>query len=79
MNFLMSVRDLHPCNTDDERAAIKAGKSASEVWSEKPAKAAQKVTQARWMVKNRPVQETRRWATRMPDIAIPVFGYPAGS
>ena len=66
-------------NTDDEKAAIQAGKSASEIWPEKPAKAAQKGTQAWWTVKNRPVQETRRCATRMPDIAIPVFGYPADS
>ncbi len=38
-------------NTDAEKAAIKAGKKASEIWPEKPAKAAQKDTDARWTVK----------------------------
>ena len=35
-------------NSDSEKAAIKAGKTAPEIWSEKPAKAAQKDTNARW-------------------------------
>ena len=38
-------------NTDDEKAAIEAGRSAAEIWPDKPAKAAQKDTQARWTVK----------------------------
>lgn len=38
-------------NTADEKAAIKAGKSATEIWPDKPAKAAQKDMDARWTVK----------------------------
>lgn len=38
-------------NTADEQAAIKAGKSATEIWPDKPAKAAQKDVDARWTVK----------------------------
>lgn len=34
-------------NTDEEKAAIKAGKTAAEIWPDKPAKAAQKDTDAR--------------------------------
>jgi hypothetical protein len=38
-------------NTEDEKDAIKAGKSASEIWPDKPNKAAQKDTNARWTLK----------------------------
>src|SRR3954453_798794 len=38
-------------NTDGEKAAIKAGKSAREIWPDKPNKAAQKDTNARWTLK----------------------------
>ena len=38
-------------NSDDEKAAIKAGKSAAEIWPDQPAKAAQKDTDARWTLK----------------------------
>lgn len=38
-------------NTQDEKDAIKAGKTAKEVWPDEPAKAAQKDTDARWTVK----------------------------
>jgi IS5 family transposase len=38
-------------NTQDEKDAIKAGKTAREVWPDKPAKAAQKDVDARWTVK----------------------------
>jgi hypothetical protein len=37
-------------NTDGEKAAIKAGKRAREIWPEKPAKARQKNVNARWTV-----------------------------
>jgi hypothetical protein len=50
-------------NTDSEKAAIKAGKSASEIWPDKPAKAAQKDTQARWTVKTGRRKTPRRGAT----------------
>jgi hypothetical protein len=38
-------------NTEDEKAALKAGRSAREIWPDKPAKAAQKDVDARWKVK----------------------------
>ena len=38
-------------NSNDEKAAIKAGKSAVEIWPDQPAKAAQKDTDARWTLK----------------------------
>ena len=61
-------------NTEDEKAAIKAGRKAAEIWAEEPAKAAQKDTDARWTVKtSRGKVETDGTARR--DIAIPVFGY----
>jgi transposase len=39
-------------NTDDEKRAIKQGKTAAEIWPEKPAKAAQKDVDARWTMKH---------------------------
>lgn len=38
-------------NTATEKDAIKAGRSAAEIWPDQPAKAAQKDTDARWTVK----------------------------
>ena len=38
-------------NTKDEKDAIKGGKSADEIWPNQPAKAAQKDTDARWLMK----------------------------
>ena len=61
-------------NTAAEKEAIKAGKSAAEIWPENPAKAAQKDTDARWTVKfakARPLPGGRPGI----DIAIPSFGY----
>ena len=61
-------------NTAAEKDAIKAGKSAAEIWSDNPAKAAQKDTDARWtlkFVKARPLPSGRPGV----DIAIPSFGY----
>ena len=48
-------------NMDDEKAAIKAGKRAAEIWPDSPARAAQKDTDARWTVK------TGRGAGALPD------------
>ena len=62
-------------NSDDEKATIKAGKSASEIWPDQPAKAAQKDTDARWTVKTGRRKNPAEAQRRMPDIAIPVFGY----
>jgi IS5 family transposase len=38
-------------NSDGEKEAIKAGKSAKEIWPDQPNKAAQKDTNARWTLK----------------------------
>ena len=62
-------------NSGDEKAAIKAGKRASEIWPDQPAKAAQKDTDARWTVKTGRRKNPAGAQRRMPDIAIPVFGY----
>ena len=61
-------------NTKDEKDAIKAGKSADEIWPDQPAKAAQKDTDARWSMKiskGKPDADGKA----LPDIAIPAFGY----
>lgn len=61
-------------NTEAERAAVKAGRNAAEIWPDDPAKARQKDTDARWTLKfakARPIAEGRP----QPDIAIPSFGY----
>jgi IS5 family transposase len=61
-------------NTEVEKAAIKAGKTAAEIRPDKPAKARQKDVDARWTVKfskGRPAAD----GTPQADIAIPVFGY----
>ncbi|MBC7140234.1 MAG: IS5 family transposase [Defluviimonas sp.] len=61
-------------NTAAEKEAIKAGRSAAEIWPENPAKAAQKDTDARWTLK---FAKARALADGRPgiDIAIPSFGY----
>jgi IS5 family transposase len=61
-------------NTDEEKAAIKAGNTANEIWPDKPAKAAQKDIDARWTVKFSKAK-TRPDGTKPIDIAIPTFGY----
>lgn len=63
-------------NTDGEKAAIKAGKSAKEIWPDAPAKAAQKDTDARWTVKFSKAKPTADGSPQV-DIAIPTFGYKA--
>jgi IS5 family transposase len=61
-------------NTEAEKAAIRAGKTAGEIWPDEPAKAAQKDTDARWTLK---FAKARPAADGKPqiDIAIPSFGY----
>ena len=61
-------------NTAAEKEAIKAGKSAAEIWPDQPAKAAQKDTDARWTLK---FAKARALPGGKPgiDIAIPSFGY----
>lgn len=61
-------------NTDGEKAAIKAGKHAREIWPEKPAKARQKDVDARWTVKFSKAKPAEDGTPRI-DIAIPTFGY----
>ena len=56
-------------NSQDEKAAIKAGE-IPEDWKDKPAKLAQKDRDARWTVK----YSKAKAATRQHDIAIPIFG-----
>jgi hypothetical protein len=61
-------------NTDGEREAIKAGKTADEIWPDEPAKAAQKDTDARWTQdRGQGALPARRHATahdRHPDIRL---------
>ena len=61
-------------NTATEKEAIKAGRSAVEIWPDEPAKAAQKDTDARWTLK---FARARALPDGRPgvDIAIPSFGY----
>ena len=61
-------------NTAPEKEAIKAGKKASEIWPDDPARAAQKDTDARWSLK---FAKAKPLANGKPgiDIAIPSFGY----
>lgn len=62
-------------NTEDEKAAIKAGKSAKQIWRGKPNKAHQKDVDARWTVKIGGKVRYRPDGTPLPQIATPVFGY----
>ena len=66
-------------NTEDEKAAIKAGKSARQIWPSKrggkPNKAYQKDVDARWMVKIGGKVRYRPDGTPLPQIATPAFGY----
>ncbi|NWG70399.1 MAG: IS5 family transposase [Parvularculaceae bacterium] len=56
--------------TDEEKAAIKAGKSADEIW-DNPHKAAQKDTQAGWTIKYSKKKDDA--PKGQVDIAIPAF------
>ena len=62
-------------NTDAEKDAIKAGKSAAEIWPDAPNKAAQKDTNARWTLKVGGKVRYRPDGTPLPMTATPVFGY----
>jgi len=62
-------------NSDAEKAAIKDGKAASEIWPDEPNKAAQKDTDARWTLKIGGKIRYRPDGTPLPQIALPVFGY----
>lgn len=62
-------------NTEAEKAAIKAGKTAKEIWPDEPNKAAQKDTHARWTLKVGGKVRYRPDGAPLPMIAVPVFGY----
>jgi IS5 family transposase len=62
-------------NTDAEKEAIKAGKTANEIWPNEPNKAAQKDTDARWTLKIGGKIRYRPDGSPLPQIALPVFGY----
>jgi hypothetical protein len=62
-------------NTQDEKAAIKQGKTAREIWPGAPAKAAQRDVDARWTLKTGGKLRYRPDGTPLPMIATPVFGY----
>lgn len=62
-------------NTEGEQQAIKAGKSAQEIWPDEPARAAQKDVDARWTLKVGGKVRYRADGTPLPRIALPVFGY----
>lgn len=62
-------------NTDGEKEAIKAGKTAGEIWPDDPAKAAQKDVDARWTLKIGGKVRSKPDGTALPRIATPVFGY----
>ena len=62
-------------NTEDEKAAIKAGRSARHIWRGKPNKAHQKDVDARWTLKTGGKVRYRPDGTPLPQIATPVFGY----
>ena len=62
-------------NTDAEKEAIKAGKSAKEIWLHEPNRAAQKDVDARWTLKIGGKVRYRRDGKPLPQIALPVFGY----
>ncbi|MEP2454374.1 transposase [Roseibium sp.] len=62
-------------NTEDEKEAVKAGKTAKEIWPDEPSKAAQKDTNARRTLKIGGKLRYRQDGTPLPQIALPVFGY----
>jgi hypothetical protein len=62
-------------NNDGEKEAVKAGKSAKEIWPDEPNKAAQKDVSARWTLKVGGKVRYRPDSTLLPMIAVPVFRY----
>ena len=62
-------------NTEDEKTAIEADKSATHIWRGKLNKAHQKDVDARWAVKIGGKIRYRPDGTLLPQIATPVFGY----
>ncbi len=63
--------------TSSEKARAKAGEDAKDIWPDNPAKAAQKDTDARWMVKYSKAKTTKTGEkdAGLVDISVPHFGY----
>jgi IS5 family transposase len=61
-------------NTQAEKEAIRAGKTAHQIWPNHLHKAAQKDTDARWTVKITKPKDPSA-ARSAPELAVPVFGY----
>ncbi|HSM19945.1 MAG TPA: IS5 family transposase [Hyphomicrobiales bacterium] len=61
-------------NTEEEKARIKAGDEAENIWPDKPAKARQKDVDARWTVKFTKAKPAAEGKPQL-DIAVPAFGY----
>jgi IS5 family transposase len=61
-------------NTGEEKARIKAGETAHDIWPDERAKACQKDTDARWTMKFSKAKPADDGKSPI-DIAIPVFGY----
>jgi len=62
-------------NTEEEKQAIKDGKTAKQIWPDDPNKAMQKDVDARWTLKIGGKIRYRPDGTPLPQIATPVFGY----
>ena len=62
-------------DTDGEKEAIKAGRSAKEIWSDEPNKAARKDVSARWTLKVGGKIRYRLDGTPLRMVAVTVFGY----
>jgi transposase, IS5 family len=64
--------------TDEEKALIRQGKAADEIWPDAPAKAAQKDIDARWTMKRGSLKRSEAGEARAPvpaQIMVPMFGY----
>ena len=60
---------------DDDKNAIKSGKSAAEIWPDEPNKARQKDVNARWTVKQSKTPMPGPDGRTPPAISSPFFGY----
>ena len=60
-------------NTEAEKARIKAGETARDIWPDQPARARQKDTDARWTVKFSKARPSAHGTPQL-DIAVPGFG-----
>lgn len=62
-------------NNDGEKAEIKVGKTAQEIWPDKPARARQKNVDANWTLKASKAAKPRIDGAMLPTPAVPVFRY----